>query len=340
MMINPRMWTAFIVGVLISAQTVFAQIPANSIYAKQERAGYTLGRIANLRVFENALNFVVVGDWGRQGEYNQKAVALQMAKTMAGMDGNFVISTGDNVYPNGVASVQDPLWWGSFESVYTYAHLQRNWYPVLGNHDYGGNVDAQIEYSKISRRWRMPARYYSLKKRVGKSKALFVFIDTNGFEPAYYKNEDLAPALSQQDTTAQIRWLREVLADPDPSIRWKIVVGHHPLYSAGKRVAVTGPVRQAIKPILDEFGVDIYLCGHDHDLQYNKPVGPTHHFLSGAGSETDNNPHKTPENVFYNGSNGFMAFSITENQFLVQIIDYLGQILFSRVIPKNEVPKK
>ncbi|WP_019989796.1 metallophosphoesterase [Rudanella lutea] len=318
---------------------LFAQRPAD--YSSQQAAGYQLGVIPGLQTLDKALHFAVVGDWGRQGEYRQRDVALQMARAMAGLSGSFIISTGDNFYPSGVMSTQDPLWQSSFEQVYTYAWLQAPWYPVLGNHDYGGNPDAQVAYSGISRRWRMPGRYYSFKKRLpGGGKVLFVCIDTNGLEPGYYKNEDLAPALSQQDTTAQLQWLRQTLSDTDPDLRWRVVVGHHPVYTAGKRIAVTGPVRKVIEPILNRYAVDLYLCGHDHDLQYNKPAGPTHHFLSGAGSELSNFPHKTPENVFYAGVNGFMTFSIQADQFLVQAIDYKGEILFSRVLSKAQTARK
>ena len=71
----------------------------------------------------------------------------------------FVISVGDNFYENGVASLQDPHWQQSFEHVYAAKSLQVPWYVVLGNHDYRGNVDAQLDYGKTHPRWNMPARY-------------------------------------------------------------------------------------------------------------------------------------------------------------------------------------
>jgi hypothetical protein len=77
-----------------------------------------------------------------------------MGKAAHTVEADFIVSTGDNFYPSGVASVQDPLWKRSFEDVYTAFSLQEEWYPVLGNHDYDGDAQAQIEYSRISRRWR------------------------------------------------------------------------------------------------------------------------------------------------------------------------------------------
>lgn len=32
------------------------------------------------------------------------------------------------------------------------------WYPILGNHEYRGNTQAVIDYSKVSRRWVMNER--------------------------------------------------------------------------------------------------------------------------------------------------------------------------------------
>ncbi len=102
-----------------------------------------------------------------------------------------------------------------------------------GNHDYGSNPDAQIAYSKISRRWRMPARYYSKKFAINgdtTNQVLIAFIDTNPLIPGYYKDGDYGPNAKSQDTTAQKIWLEKLLQQnaANPNVKWKLVVGHHP----------------------------------------------------------------------------------------------------------------
>ena len=110
---------------------------------------------------DRALHFIAMGDWGRNGADHQQQVATQMGATAKEIGSMFTIATGDNFYPSGVISEWDPLWKYSFEDIYTDFHLQWDWYPVLGNHDYKSNPDAQVKYSSISRRWKMPARYYT-----------------------------------------------------------------------------------------------------------------------------------------------------------------------------------
>ena len=50
------------------------------------------------------LNFLVFGDWGRNGETDQLEVAAQMAQAATDIGAQFVISVGDNFYENGVLS--------------------------------------------------------------------------------------------------------------------------------------------------------------------------------------------------------------------------------------------
>ena len=103
-----------------------------------------------------AVNFLVVGDWGRQGTNHQRDVAVQMGKSAAALRSRCVISVGDNFYEDGVASTADPQWRSSFEEVYTAPSLQIPWYAALGNHDYRGSPQAQVAYTRNSTRWRMP----------------------------------------------------------------------------------------------------------------------------------------------------------------------------------------
>ncbi|WP_230770022.1 metallophosphoesterase [Sphingomonas sp. Leaf4] len=104
-------------------------------------------------------SFAVLGDWGRDTP-EQHHVAAAMGRAAAAARSDFVLAIGDNFYSDGVESVDDPLWQSVFEGVYTHPALQVPWYALLGNHDYRGNPQAQIDYAATSKRWRMPARYY------------------------------------------------------------------------------------------------------------------------------------------------------------------------------------
>lgn len=297
-------------------------------YLAEYAKGYRGGFIKNQESIDGALEFAVVGDWGRGGEYFQQDVAATLAQAVTGINAAFIISTGDNIYPEGVASVHDPLWNLSFENVFHQYALHRAWYPVLGNHDYAGNAQAQVDYSKVSQRWHMPARYHSFKRRVGPgAEALIVFLDTNPLDPAAY-GSSYGKELLAQDSAAQKQWLEKVLSDTSASIRWKIVVGHHPLYTAGNRALDRPDMRYALEPVFEKYKVDVYISGHEHHLQYYHPEGrATHHFISGAGSEANESLQPRGKTDFFAAIQGFMTFSLTGNELLMQAINRKGDLL-------------
>jgi tartrate-resistant acid phosphatase type 5 len=302
-------------------------------------AGYRGGFIKGLTVPDSALNFLVIGDWGRCGEFYQKEVAEQLSYASVSGNASFIISTGDNFYPSGVAGTEDPLWEKSFENIYTQFSLQKDWYVVLGNHDYKINPQAEVEYSKKSSRWIMPSRYYSVKMPLNgdtNSKVLFVFMDTSPLIDKYYSDAVYGKTVKSQDTSAQKRWLIQVLSDKDPTIKWKFVVGHHPLYTSGKRIksGETLQFRKLTENIFKQYKVDAYLCGHEHQLEYIKPAGRTHYFISGAGSEVREVKGDLPESVFKASDHGFMLFSMTKSHFKVQVINWTGAILNEQVITR------
>ncbi len=288
---------------------------------------------------EKTLQFIAMGDWGRNGADHQKQVAEQMGKTAAEIKSQFTISTGDNFYPSGVVSEFDPLFRYSFEDIYTAFSLQWDWYPVLGNHDYKTNPDAQVAYSKISRRWKMPARYYAEKFFINGDTTqvvLIAFIDTNPLIPEFYSNAEYGPNVKTQDSTAQKIWLEKVLSDPSKNIKWKIVVGHHPMYSGGGRTDGydTKAIRRSLKPMFDKYGVDIYLTGHEHNLQHLVAAdSKTNHFISGAASEKTP-VHLIPESKMVASEYGFMIFSVSANEILVQTIDDKGKVIYKTSISK------
>ena len=67
-----------------------------------------------------------IGDWGRQGRWNQSETADAMAAAAQRAPPQFVVSVGDNFYPSGLTSVDDANFADSFQNVYHHAELQAN----------------------------------------------------------------------------------------------------------------------------------------------------------------------------------------------------------------------
>jgi tartrate-resistant acid phosphatase type 5 len=278
----------------------------------------------------DGLNFLALGDWGRNGEQDQMDVALQMAKTGGQSNVRFVLAVGDNFYENGVTSVDDPHWQNSFEKVYTAPSLQVPWYVILGNHDYHGNCDAQIAYSKISPRWNMPARYYTRVERFGAGGEVeFFFIDTTPMAKAGDdKSISLSPEHSKENSK-QLAWLEAALEKSKSP--WKIVVGHHPIYSGGIH-GDTPYLVEHVLPLLEKYGVQVYFNGHDHDLQHLQ-AGKLNLFCTGAGSKV-RPTHSTDRTKFAKSCSGFTAISLQADQMEVRMIDDHGQLLYTTIVPR------
>lgn len=276
---------------------------------------------------EYPLHFMALGDWGRNGEFGQAEVGKQMGDWAGKNPNKFVISVGDNFYPSGVVSEHDPLWNFTFENIYTAHSLQCDWYPILGNHDYHSDPDAQVRYSKVSRRWCMPARYYAKEVNLGdKGKVLFVMIDT---DPFLFEDK-------KEYVATQMDWINNTLANASADVRWKIVVGHHPYYTVGPRIKNydTLTMRKAMASVFEKHKVDVYLSGHDHSLQHLKPEGFTHQFISGAGSELTPVSEGIPYSRFAASEHGFMYFSVAANKLRVKAINYSGTVLYQTELTK------
>nr|WP_252732388.1 metallophosphoesterase [Paraglaciecola arctica] len=276
---------------------------------------------------------MVIGDWGRNGHYQQKTVADMMDVAMWQLDAEFIATTGDNFYSNGVASVDDPYWKSSFEDIYHGPHLFENWYPTLGNHDYRGNWQAQIEYSNLSRRWEFPNNYYAKNFVLADQEELLIlFIDTSPLNPGY-KNVAKYAESQKQDGAKQLAWIEQKLQSSNA--KWKIIVGHHPLYTSGKRYGKTADIRGVLEPIFEKNKVDAYFAGHEHDLQHNQPKGTTvQHFVSGAGSELRKVAQRSFTR-FAEATAGIASVSVSSNELLVQFISGANKVLYQYSIHKD-----
>jgi acid phosphatase len=281
---------------------------------------------------QDKISFIAVGDWGRRGENQQTEVAYQMSVWAKDNNADFVISLGDNMYENGVTSTDDSLWLESYENIYTFESLQIPWYAALGNHDYHGNVQAEIDYSAVSSRWKMPSRFFSFTQKLDDTTiALFVIIDSSPIcisdeESKDYFSEDI----SKIDNNVQLKWLDSTLKYTPA--KWKFVCGHHPIISGGYHGGLK-EMQDYINPILVKNKVDFYFCGHDHDMQHLKK-GKINYFVSGAGSAT-RNCESTKYTVFYSAkTSGFLGITLTAAKMKAVFTDSEGTTLYTTTFKK------
>jgi 3',5'-cyclic AMP phosphodiesterase CpdA len=179
----------------------------------------------------------------------------------------------------------------------------------------------------------MPSRYYSIIKEIDDSTtAEFFFIDTSPFQTDYYNSEEYGANVKGVDTAAQKKWLEDGLKNS--KAKWKFVVGHHPLYSAGGRKGKTGDMLNSFGELFEKYKVDVYFCGHEHVLELNQPA--EYHFtevISGAGSEATP-VTSAPYAKFAMQDFGFVGASLTSKQLLIQYINENGKILYTTTLNK------
>lgn len=278
-----------------------------------------------------SVTFCMIGDWGR-GTPAQHDVAAAMGRAAARSGVSSVLAVGDNFYDAGVTSIDDPLWLSMYEHVYTHPALQVPWHAMLGNHDYTSNPQAQVDYSRRSPRWRMPARYYRVEDANMVAAGVDIFVvDTVPFVKSYSRdpNSPRARNIVGQDTDAQIAWLDGALSAS--RARWKLVAGHHTLHSGGSAHGDTVELIERLKPLLLRHKVQAYLAGHDHDLQHIRRDG-LDMIQCGAGMEA--RPVKPIEGTIYClAEPGFGLVTIAGDTATIEFRNRSGAPLYQGSIP-------
>ena len=264
----------------------------------------------------------------------QVIVEKQLSETAQEVDASFIVTCGDNFHGHGVPSSTDSLWIVNFENVYTASSLMIPWYITLGNHDYEGNVEAELEYAKTSKRWIEPARYYSFTKNISKStRALFVILDSSPFVDEYMNQKNDGHHVAGQKIALQWRWCDSVLSSSTAS--WKFVFFHHPAYSASSKHGSTLEIQRAFVPLFEKYHVNACFSGHDHDLQHSRPDSATvEYFGCGGGSET-RPAGQAAFTKYSNASLGFGVVSLTQHTMRFSFVNDKGEQIYQYEIRRT-----
>lgn len=256
--------------------------------------------------------FAALGDYG-SGEQAEADVA----KLILSWHPDFIITLGDNNYPNGAADHIDAAigqFFHGFISPYTGSYgagaEENRFFPSLGNHDLMSD-QGKPYYDYFT----LPGdeRYYDF---VWGPLHLFA-LDTMDSEP------DGVGASSKQG-----EWLREGLAVSSSS--WNIVYMHYPPYSSG----LHGSTDWARWPY-GEWGADVVLSAHDHTYERLLVDGMTY-FVNGLGGYSiyDFVVILDGSQVRYNSDYGAMRMEATSERILFEFINRSGEVVDSYVMTK------
>lgn len=285
---------------------------------------------ASWQRLERKVNFIVANDLGRNGYYDQKPIAETMGRMAEAVDIECVAAIGDVHHFEGVRSAQDPLWMTNYELIYAHPELMLPWYPLLGNHEYRGNTQAVLDYTNISARWMMPARYYTKTLESGKTSVRLVFVDTTPMIDKYRNDSETYPDAVKQDYEKQLAWLDATLSSAKED--WVIVLGHHPIYAdTGKDTSERADMQARLDPVLRKHkNVSLYVCGHIHNFQHIRKQGSgIDYIVNTSGSLSRPKVQKIDGTVFCSGVSGFSLVCADKQSLDLHLIDKDGKVVYT-----------
>lgn len=271
------------------------------------------GQIPAIKASGESVRVLAFGDFG--GGPGQKDVATAMTKAHQAQPFDFGITLGDNFYPNGLNSPTSERWATDWEN--HYKGLGIRFYASLGNHDHYDPASpiAEALYSQVSKSWCSPGAYYTYTA----GPVQFFVLDTDSMVRGL-KASNYAPFNQQK------KWLEEQLKASKAV--WKVVYGHHPIYSTGQHQSECTLVGKLLPLLKDR--VDVYIAGHEHDMQYLKPEGGVHFFVSGAGGAETRKLGPDPEGRRIWGVGKTYGFTVLEAEakaLTVSFVDKANKLL-------------
>jgi tartrate-resistant acid phosphatase type 5 len=288
-----------------------------------------------------AADVLLVGDWGYDDDdtaQSEVALGMQRYAQQRGLKPHALLMLGDNWYGELAGGVHSLRWQTQFEQMYPAEVFACPAYAILGNHDYqrwpDSKVAAELEYARIGAtdagptRWTMPSLWYRFEFPAKTPMITFIALDSNMpfADGSLSKGRNFT--LTTQQKADQLVWLESELKRPRTT-PFLVVMGHHPVYSDGMHGDHPVLVRDW-DPLFRKHKVDLYLAGHDHDLQHLEFEGhPTSFFLSGGGGADlyDLKVDPSQQGPYAQKVYGFSHLSVSPKHMLLRHLDKDGHVL-------------
>ncbi|MBI1818022.1 MAG: metallophosphoesterase [Deltaproteobacteria bacterium] len=311
-----------------------------------------------------AVSIVALGDFGSADEGRGAAVgaALKAFLGAQSLTPAAAVLLGDNFYNAGLIGGTRCPWWGSagdpaaitqqLDAViapFEFLRQQTTTYVVPGNHDHGCPRLKSLENEADIDQWLPPARAWGDRwqfrsglptEAIVGDLVQIVFIDS---EQMIEDGDVLNASLDR---------LRELLAHG--SYRWRLVAGHHPLYTNGPHDGAgwTGAMlkalyyplhllvfppfvygnegayewryrryRDRLEQLFAERRIDVFLAGHEHALELLAANGAGQPLTVVSGSAAKCSPLMRRSNTIFSASqNGFALLTATRQRLEVEFV--------------------
>ncbi len=249
------------------------------------------------------LRLAVIGDFGLAGQ-----PLADVADRVLGWQPDYILTTGDNNYPDGEQETIDANVGQYFHSYifpymgsYGEGAIENRFFPVLGNHDWNTpGAQPYLDYFTLPGN----ERYYDVP--LG---AVHLFmLDSDSREPDGVGRSG-----------AQAAWLQQAMAAS--TAPWKLVIMHHPPFSSGYH----GPVDWMEWPFA-EWGASAVLAGHDHTYE-RLQIDGIPYFINGLGGGPIYafNVIDEASQVRYNEDYGAMLIDATPSEITFTFSNRSGQ---------------
>jgi tartrate-resistant acid phosphatase type 5 len=260
-----------------------------------------------------SVKFAVIGDFGLDGSAEADVSAL-----IHGWKPDFILTVGDNNYPDGAASTIDAnigKYYHDFIFPYVGSYGSgadiNRFFPTLGNHDWHTtNAQPYLDYFTLPGN----ERYYEFTW----GPVHFFALDSDENEPD-----------GINEGSVQAAWLKkELAASTSP---WNIVYTHFPPFSSGSMHGSTDWMQWPFA----SWGANAVLAGHDH-LYERLLVDGIPYFTNGSGGGSLYNfGTPLPESQFrYNANYGAMRVTASGTELLFEFFSRVGDLKDSYKLTK------
>lgn len=270
------------------------------------------------------LRFAVIGDYG-SNTINEARVAAMVAS----WDLDFILTVGDNNYPDGAADTIDDnigqyysQFIGNYQGQYGAGSPVNRFWPTLGNHDWtsiqcnpDGCTGSYLDY------FTLPGNefYYDVDY---------------GLLRLFALDSDYRTPGGIQPNSEQGNWLQSQLAASDAC--FNVVFFHAAPYASGYHGSYA-PMQWPFAT----WGADVVLSGHDHVYE-RLEVDGIPYFVNGVGGQAvysfaniDNLPAEATSLFRYNDDFGAMLVTVTESGLTSQFFNADGRLIDEYTLTKS-----